>query len=454
MDESRVKNKTRYLITSALNDTDVNQTCWSSFKAAAKKLKAQLIVVPTVYKNPNLSDMGVQSAYSWPREVKPYLAPNDLRICKNLYVRGSVRIGHTAINPLGGMNHAGGLKSEIFGHAQVAMQTVPVPHGWTPKLLHTTGTVSVPQYGQSWTAQKAAFHHSHCAVFIETEGDDFWFTQVHFDGKGAQVYDRYFTPAGEKKATCASAISLGDLHFRFLTENTSKSIDKIIERFCPKHTIYHDAHDQHIGSHHNEKSVLFHMAKNANQEFSIRDELLRLRDYFDSANRRKTGQMVVVDSNHNRHLDQWFDRFDPRKDPVNVDLYFELGHMSQEDLKAGGDGNPLRLWLQKYTKKKLKFVGPNDNFILHDVDLGQHGDVGPNGARGSAKGFARTGMKTIIGHTHSPCIEKGCYQGGVAGRGAYAKGYSSWLTTHTVLTVTGKRLMVTTINDKLPPLLR
>ena len=454
LDAERVEKKTRYLIGSSLNNAPLNSAWWETAKVIKDTLRAQLVVIPTYYKNRAMREEGVSSSYWWPRQTKPYLAPNDLNIGKHLVVRGRVRIPHTAINPLGGMNHAGGKKSELFGHQQVAMQTVPLPHGMIPKLLHTTGTFSEPVTDPAWTAEKAGFHHSYSALFVETEGDEFWFTQVHFDGKGAYVYDRYFSPHGEQKGKKPEALVLGDLHVRFATDETIKAADALTAKLKPKRTVYHDAHDQHVGSHHNANSPLFNIWKNAEKEFSVRDELLMLRDYLDSGDRRDTGEMIIVDSNHNRHLDQWFDRFKPGVDPVNIDLYFEIGWLAVEDRIRGGDGNVLRLFLEKYGKKKITFVGPNDNLRPLDVDLTQHGDRGPNGSRGSARGFARTGQKSIIGHGHSPCIEKGCYQGGVMGRAPYACGYSSWLETHTVLAANGKRYQITVINGKLPPLLR
>lgn len=455
LDEDRLAKKTRYLITSALNNTEIDKGFWQTLRLAAQSLRAQLIVIPTYFMSPQMREEGAEVAYYWPKECKNYLAPNDVLIGEHLRIKGSVRISHTAINPLQGLNHAGGKKSEIFGHAQVAMNLVPMPHGKIPKLLHTTGTVSKPNYGPTWSSQKAAFHHSYCALFVETEDDSFWFTQVHYDGFGAFVYDKYFSPKGQAvRPFRTEAVVLGDLHVRFLTPETSANIDKIISTFRPLRTIYHDAHDHHLGSHHNSNNTLFNLDKNNSGEFSVRDELMMLVDYFNSTDRKSTGEMILVDSNHHRHLDQWFNRFDPRKDPVNVDLYFEIGNLVRLDLKKGGDGNPLRVFLQAYCKKELTFVGPNDNMIVRSVDLGQHGDIGPNGARGSAKVFARTGQKCIIGHGHTPCIEKGSTQVGVSGRAPYAKGYSSWLTSHVVLAGNGKRLFVNTINDKLPPILR
>ena len=45
-----------------------------------------------------------------------------------------------------------------------------------------------------------------------------------------------------------------------------------------------------------------------------------------------------------------------------------------------------------------------------------HGDKGPNGARGSIRNLRRIGIRSVIGHTHSPGIDEGCYQVGTSTR--------------------------------------
>ena len=73
-----------------------------------------------------------------------------------------------------------------------------------------------------------------------------------------------------------------------------------------------------------------------------------------------------------------------------------------------------------------------------------HGDRGPNGARGSAKNLRRIGIKSVIGHSHSPQISEGCYQVGTSSRLKleYNEGPSGWLNTHCVIHADGKRQFV------------
>jgi hypothetical protein len=79
-----------------------------------------------------------------------------------------------------------------------------------------------------------------------------------------------------------------------------------------------------------------------------------------------------------------------------------------------------------------------------------HGDKGPNGARGSLKNLRGVGVKSIIGHSHSPGISEGCYQVGTSSclRLDYNAGPSGWLNTHCVLYANGKRSLINIIGNE------
>lgn len=442
-----IKGKKRFIITSAVNNTALVKDAHDTFVKMAERLDAAYLIIPGVYKNPALYDLGCSASYTWPAEIVPYLCNADIQLNKNLVIRGKTKIQYTAVNPLGGMNHAGDVKSEIFGHPQITMQMVPTPKVKIPKMMHTTGSISQKVYNESPTAKKAEFHHSIGALFIEIEGDAFWHTQIRFDGEGVMLYDKYHTVKGVKSNKGVSGIVYGDIHTRYLQNETMTCFNRMHKALNPKYNVFHDVHDHHIGSHHTAGNKIFALKQNKDKEFCIRREIEMSVKFLDQYN-----NAIVVDSNHDRHLDQWFNKFKPAQDPVNIDLYYELGEMCRLDEHGKG---LFQLYVEKYGKNRHKFVGPSEFFTIEDVDVSQHGDRGPNGARGSAKAFSRTGYKSIIGHGHSPAIEKGCYQVGVSSFGMpYAQGYSSWFNLHCIIYKNGKRGTISLVNDKLPPLMR
>ena len=446
-----IRKHKRFLIVSAVNDTPVVKDWLNTLLNMCDHLNAMLLVIPGVYKNPDLKHQGVISQYKWPDDILPYVCNTDVSLNKNLVIRGTTRIQYTAINPLSGMNSAGDTKSEVFGHPQVARQPVATPHGHLPKVLMTTGSVSQPNYGGSKQAKKAAFHHSLSATLIELEGDTYYDTQVHYDGEGAYLFNKYYTATEVLESEGVAAIIHGDTHIEGLPEKLEKIMMGVAGKLAPDYEVFHDLHTQDIGSHHTEKNTLHNLGKSIQKKFSIRDELmLSVRFLRDKVN------PVVVDSNHHRHLDQWFNRFKPNGgDHVNLELYYELGEMAASDLRTGGDGNLFRLFVEKYAEKEVQFVGGNDYFIICDIDCSQHGDRGPNGSRGSAKSYSKTGYKTFVGHAHTAIIEKGCYQVGASHLNHhYAVGYGTHTITHGIIYDNGKRGLFSIINDKLSPLMR
>ncbi len=445
-----IKKHKYFVITSAVNDTELVTVAHETFKAMADHNDGCYLIIPTVYKNPDLFHKEGAGGLTYPDEIIPHLCNVNLKINDNLIIKGQSRIRQTVINPLAGINHAGSMASEIYAHPQVAMERIATPKRMIGKMLHTTGSISQPNYGGSISAQKAAFHHSISALVIETEGNKFWSRIVHFDGEGCYDLEHYYTPEGCFEGGPVAGMVYGDVHVQALEPKIDTLIKTVDSRLKPKKKVYHDLHDQHIGSHHNKDNVIFALKKAIEKRLSIRDELMMSVAFLNGHE-----QSYLVDSNHHNHLSQWWNRFNPRNDGANIELYYELGEMLQTDLNAGGDGNLFRLFLEAHCETEVIFVDCDDEFMIEGIDCSQHGDRGPNGSRGSAKGLAKTGNKTMIGHSHTPRIEKGCYQVGVMSPNLdYAKGLSSRGNTHGIIYDNGKRALFDIIDGKLSPLMR
>tara|TARA_S200002703_G_scaffold151577_1_gene151157 strand:- start:536 stop:841 length:306 start_codon:yes stop_codon:yes gene_type:complete len=98
----------------------------------------------------------------------------------------------------------------------------------------------------------------------------------------------------------------------------------------------------------------------------------------------------------------------------------------------------------------MKFLGGDEPYMVHDIDVSQHGHKGPNGVRGSLTNLSKIGVKTVIGHCHSPGIMGGCWQVGTSSRYdlEYIQGPSSWLHCHCVIHANGKRQLLPIIEGK------
>lgn len=447
---TRIKKKRKFIITSAVNDTELVMGAHGTFKKWAEENDAEYLIIPGVYKNPDLMHQGINGNYSWPDEILPHLCNADVKIGSNIVVKGETRIQYTAVNPLNGLNHAGGIDSEIYGHPQIAAEPVATPRGVDPKYLMTTGSISKPNYGDSLKARKAEFHHSISALVIEVEGKNYWSRQVHYDGSGAYDLDKYYTPAKTTKSKSIAGLIYGDTHIKQLTEKTEALLQQVTGALRPKHKVFHDLHDHDVGSHHKKDDVITLLKQAHKRDISIRDELMLSVKFLD-----KHPGCYLVESNHHRHLNQWFNRFNPKNDQVNLDLYYELGALVNSSISKGGTDDLFRLFCEKYCKVKVNYVDSNDNFEIEGVNCSQHGDRGPNGSRGSAAAFAKTGVKTMIGHSHSWRIIKGAYQVGASVENlGYENGFSTNSIAHGVIYRNGKRAIFSIKNDKLSPMMR
>ncbi|MFW6021409.1 MAG: transposase [Guyparkeria sp.] len=451
---SALRRAKRYIVTSAQNDTQIHGRFWRTLQQIAEHRGARLLVIPVRYKNPDRFHQGADADMSWPPEVLPHLLDRDLVLNRSLAVMGDAKINATAANPLAGMETLSGTRSAIFGHGQVQMRMVPTPHRHSPKMVHTTGSVSKPNYSRSKAGKRGRFNHSLGAVYLETQGDAFWCRELIAGDDGIvhdldHVYDGQRILTGQR----VEGLVIGDEHVKFMDPAVrTATFDDLVPRLRPRHIVRHDLHDHYSQSHHHEGDTILKVHKAHNRDWSVADELQLTVDHL--INTDAPGRINwVVDANHNRHLRQWLNRYSANADPHNALIAWELQGLVAAAITEGRDPDPFRLYLEKHLPadvlSRVRFVNPNDELLIAGIDCSQHGDRGPNGARPTLRGFARASHKMFTAHSHTPGIEQGAWAVGVsAPEMAYAQGLSSWMTTHGVIFPNGKRQLVHIVNGQ------
>lgn len=439
------------LITCAQNNTNVDKKAWEILKAFAERKGAKIMVVPVRYKNVDAFHPEDNEGDEWWDPVLvPYLTKSNIKICDGLMLMANTKINATKANPLMGLDSISGKNSAIYGHAQVSMKTVPTPHWQQAKEMYTTGSVTKKNYTTTVAGSKAEFNHTVGALYVEFDKDFFCF-QLLPDNKGVYFLDEYHTVDNQEKSNC-SALVVADEHASQRDEGiVSTTFEQIVPLIRPEKLVRHDIYDHSSASHHHKKDIIHRMEKNMNSDDDVEKELIDTCQYLE----RTTPDWCVnyvVESNHNDHLRQWLNWFNPNSDIKNAPIYYHLMSLVSRSIKTTGKAiSPLEAFLRKNCNVKSKYIYQNDKLIINDIDCSQHGDRGSNGARGSAKSFARSNYKMIIGHSHSPMIEKGVYQVGVNSlrmQKGYAKGYSSWAVAHCVIYPNGKRSLIFIKNNK------
>jgi len=448
--------KDRYIVTSAQNNTPLDRKFWSSIKNYAGHHDAQIVVIPVLYRNPTSPGELASTDAWWPPEVEPYLVQSEMRVAKGVRVMGHVKIAATAGNPLTGLETLSQHESALFGHGQIQYKTVATPQKRLPKILHTTGSTSQPNYSKSKAGVKGEHHHSLGAVVIEVDREE---ELVHIRGvvgdRQSEFYDidTRWTSRGGSKMKRAEAIVLGDEH---VLENcpdvkdaTFLNKDSIVNVTRPKYIVRHDVIDSYSISHHHNKSPAIKYAKHLMQKDNLKMELMATAAHVKETT-PKDAISVIVPSNHHNHITRWLEEIDWRTEPWNARLYHEMWTAWLTAIDAGRGFHPFTWWMMENCDAEVMYLAPDYPFVIKDIYLGYHGDRGANGAKGTIAGFSKIGAKTVTGHTHSPGIEKGAYQVGTSSvlNLDYTQGPSSWLNTHCLVFPNGKRQLINVINGK------
>ena len=103
-------------------------------------------------------------------------------------------------------------------------------------------------------------------------------------------------------------------------------------------------------------------------------------------------------------------------------------------------------------KGAVKFLLPDESFMVGEVECGMHGHLGPNGSFGSPSNLSKIGRKATTAHTHSAGIYHGLYVSGTSSKltrdWAYTMGPSSWSHSHVIQYANGQRAIVTNKGSK------
>jgi hypothetical protein len=326
------------------------------------------------------------------------------------------------------------------------------------KILTTTGACTVENYTDSRAGRIGAFHHSLAALIVEVEGSKFFLRHVHFDSKtgGCIDLDTWFGPGGMKNGPRPLALVMGDTHVDSVDPKVVDATfgpNGMVPTLQPKHLLWHDLLDSYSCNPHHKGNPFNVIAKRTKNADDVRAEVNRAIAFI-AKHTPKDTTSVIVGSNHNDFLRRWIINGDWKNDPVNAEFYLETALAMVKDTTLTEKGaeypDPFVHWVRQANLPNTVLLNDDESFELGGVELGMHGNLGPNGARGSRANLKRIGVRSIIGHSHTPGIDEGCYQAGTSTRLRleYNKGPSSWLNAHVLLHADGKRQLLVIVDGK------
>lgn len=445
-----------FIVTSAQNATPVHERFWACLSTIAKSRGAELIVIPIRYKNPTSRWTQSQANEdSWAEEVTPFLWNTRRKLNESLILLGDIKTQPTASDPLTGFDAISGSSSAILGHTKLQLRCIATPSHSMAKILTTTGACTVENYTDSKTGKMGAFHHTLSAALVELDGPRrFHLRQLHFDKDTNTVTDldtRYHASGKVETAPRPLALITGDEHVDFISKDVDRATygqGGMVEVLNPRHVVHHDTNDNYTVNPHHKGNPFNAIAKELNNRSSVIDENRRACQFVRD---RTKGDVVsvVVTSNHDDMLRRWVVSHDWKSDPENAEFYLKLalGMVQQTKLTERGTEYPspfAMIFPEMVDMTNIRLLRGDESFTLAGIELGMHGDRGPNGARGSARNIRRIGVKSVIGHSHTPAIEEGCVQVGTSTnlRLEYNGGPSSWMNAHCLLHADGKRQLI------------
>ncbi len=474
----------RYILTSAQNNTHVHAELLANLETLADYYDAEIIVGTYTYNQNHYGKLSVKRGKHKPEETQlwydpaivDYIKDKRIQFASGLVWCGEYNALPTNVNPLAGLESYTGRKSAIFPHAKLAMRSIATMQGEGVKLNYTTGTVTQRNYIQKREGVIAEFHHIYGALLVEVNSEGHWWVrQLNQDeGTGTLqdlnvvVQDGVIT----SKTARVEAVTHGDLHGVFADEDVVKASLDMVDELEPKYQFLHDVMEGAAVNPHQRKYNTTHEKFHTwlrgyhKLDNELVDTVKLLERY-----ERPFAQTAIVDSNHDDvWIKRWLREYDYRKDPPNTEVFLKLqaylygqirNGVTDEESRARivnpkmvRDVNVLEYALREVGgyKSKVKFLSADESFLTCDrkIENGMHGHLGPAGKFGSPAELSKMGRKANTAHTHSTGIWNGLYVAGTSSklRWDYTKGPSNWTHSHIVTYPNGKRTIVTIYNGQ------
>ena len=449
-----------HVVTCAQNNTPASPA-FRTLQRYCHDRGAKLHVIPLSYKTatPRTEHLGRDSEDSviwWDTKFDGYkmMPGSSIEIANGHGVIIANQIQMTAVNPVQGYESIGGDKWVFLGHPQVQMRTTATAAHKRPKLVYTSGAMTEKNYREGTAGAKGDFHHSIAATVIEVCGQDMHVRQLNADAKHC-IYDIWgkWTPTKSLPLESVAGIVTGDEHEQFYSpfvKANTYSEEGMVHVLKAERVVRHDVLDFWSRNHHHDGDPIINFVKHHSGTNSVERELDNCVSHLDETSpfgKPWFKENAIVAANHPEALMKWLKRADVRSDPENALIYHKLWTVLYEAARMTAAGaetlDPFEWYVKQSAEHPHRFIGRDEEYLIAGIDCGQHGDVGANGARGSAKAFAKAANKMMIGHAHTSAIEKGVYQVGHGTDGMnYARGHSGWMNTNGVIYPNGKRTLV------------
>lgn len=440
------KKKQYYLITWGQNNTPIHKGFYENLEAYAKYLDADIHIILGRYKNPTSVFTDKKEDF-WVEEVEKYMDAARHNIHKYVTIMGDIKIQPTAVNPMSSMTALSGEDTCIFGSPRVQMESISVLEGMKQKMMFSTGAITVSNYTDSKNGKIGEFHHVLGFTIVEIKDKETFFARyVTADEKTGAFTDLYNSVNDGKVSkinTCAAAV-LGDLHLGEHDEKViNTTLNVLLKKLKPANLVLHDVFNGHSISHHERNDPFKQFEREQDGSNSIKQEVDFMLKWLEKV---KDYNVTVVRSNHDDFIDRWLKNTDWKQNIKNAREYIEYSNI----ILSGKAPKGMVPYLINQKFPKMRTLDRNSMFKVKGWELGQHGDIGANGSRGSLLQFRKLNTKCVVAHYHGPGRKDGALAVGTSThlRVGYNIGPSSWFQSHVLVHEDGKAQHINFINGE------
>jgi hypothetical protein len=470
------------LITTAQNATPVNIQFWRALKRYAKKIDAEIVVIPLRYSNPTSiwskdarGSMWWDDAFLNVRKVRDehgewktvrtnrYLHNERTVINKNLTLLADINVLPTASSPLTSKEGFTGASSGILGHTRAQTVSVATPGHKMAKLMMTTGACTKQNFIPSNVGKSGEHHFITGALIVEIEGPLFWARRLNADSKGNFIDGAkglLVTQDGISAADRPLGIELGDTH----AATKSKAVHDatfgpkgIVTTLKPRKIMFNDLLDAQSCNPHEAHDPFVEGALATGDRDNVEGEVNATIDYLASV-APSFATTYVKRSNHDDMLRRWVVKnTDWAKVAVkNRRFLLRMASYMEANATLTPEGfptypSPFPYCVESRNIPNVVCLKSGESLVVGKYECQYHGHKGPNGAKGALRNLSRIGVKTMIAHGHGPGEESGSMQVGHSAEPdqPYASGApSSWLWAHGLIMANGKAQLIVIVNGR------
>jgi hypothetical protein len=452
------------LITTAQSATPINVAFWTALKRYARKIDAEIVVIPLRYSNPtSIWSKGSRSSMWWDENVVKHLHNERTKLNKNLTLLADINVLPTAQSPLTGMEGFTGASSGILGHTRAQTVSVATPGHKMSKLMTTTGACTKQNFIPSRAGKSGEHHFILGALIVELEGDLFWCRRLNANSKGEFIDGAaglLVTPKSITQADRPLGLELGDTHHA----TTSKEIHEatfgpegIVHKLKPRKIMFNDLLDGQSCNPHEAHDPFLEGALATGDRDNVELEVKKTIDYLAEVTPSFATSYIKI-SNHDDFLRRWvIKNTDWAKVAVkNRRFLLRMASVMEAGATLTPEGfpsypSPFPYCVEERKIPNVVCLKPNESLVIGKYECQYHGHKGGNGAIGSLRNLSRIGVKTMIAHGHGPGEENGSMQVGHSAEPnpPYASGApSSWLWAHGLIMANGKAQLVIIVNGR------